>query len=102
MSKRVLSVVLILLWFTGVLAANASQIEAPTISIQQALDMANRHVTAEKLEVSEMYIAKAEWNPRSGLVSFWRIEWRTRKPVKGGHIFVKVYADGKVEHAFGE
>jgi hypothetical protein len=82
-------------------AANTS-LEAPEIPIGQALALAKHHVSAEKIDVAESYIASAEWHPRSGLVSFWRIEWRTKKAVKGGHTIVTVYADGKIEHGFGE
>jgi hypothetical protein len=102
MNKRLLSFVLIALWCNSVVAAEASQLEVPATSIEQALVLAKQHVEAAKINVSDMYIAKAEWNPRFGLVSFWRIEWNTKKPIKGGYTIVTVYADGKVEHTFGK
>jgi hypothetical protein len=102
MSKRLLLFVLIAHWCIGVLAGDTAQLEAPAIPLEQALVLAKRHVTAENIEVSDMYIAKAEWNSRSGLIGFWRIEWKSKKPIKGGYTFVTVYADGRVEHAFGK
>jgi len=38
--------------------------------------MAKRHAADKKIDISHRYIGKVEWNPRSGLMSFWRIEWR--------------------------
>jgi hypothetical protein len=90
------------LLLSSVLAAGASQLEEPVIPIEQALMLAKRHVASKKIDISDSYLAKAEWQPRSGLISFWRIEWRTKKLVKGAQIFVTVYADGKIEHAFEE
>lgn len=86
----------------SICAAQTSDLEAPEIPMEQALALAKRHVLSEKIDVSESYIALAEWHPRSGLVSSWNIEWRTKKPVKGGRIIVIVYTDGKIEHGFGE
>jgi hypothetical protein len=102
MNKRLLYAFLIVLWCSGVLAADNSQLESPAISIEQALVVAKRHISSEQIDISDSYISNAEWNPRSGLISFWRIEWRSRKYTRGGGISVTVYADGKVEHVLGK
>jgi hypothetical protein len=80
----------------------AASFEEPTIPIEQALLLAKQHVATEKIDMTDSYIAKAEWHPRSGLLSYWLIEWRNKKFVKGGDILVTVYADGKAEHIFGK
>jgi hypothetical protein len=59
-------------------------------------------VTTEKIDVADSYIAKAEWHPRAGLLSYWLIEWRNKKYVKGGDILVTVYSDGKIKHILGK
>ncbi len=76
--------------------------EEPQISIEQALLLAKQHLTTAKIDVTDHYIAKAEWQVRFGVLSYWLIEWRTKRLVKGGQLYVKIYADGKIEHTFGE
>ena len=102
MTKLCLSLLFITLGFSSIRPADASHVEAPKIPIEQALALAKRYVSSEKIDVSESYIALAQWHPTSGSVSFWRIEWRTKKLIKGGHIVVTVYADGKIQQGFGE
>ena len=80
----------------------AASLEEPQIPIEQALIVAKQHVTSAKIDVTDSYVAKVEWHSRSGLLSYWRIEWRNKKYIKGGDICVTVYADGKVEHTFGK
>ena len=102
MTKVLYVLFFILLGCGGTEAVDAGQLERPAISIEQAIALAKRHVESEKLNVSDSYIAVAEWHARPGLVGFWRIEWRMKKLVKGGYTVVTVYGDGKVEHGFGE
>ncbi len=80
----------------------AESFEEPKITIEQAIVLAKQHVTGEKIDVADSYIAKAEWHVRSGMLSYWLIEWRNKKYVKGGDILVTVYANGKIEHIFGK
>ena len=80
----------------------AASFEEPQIPIEQALILAKQHITSAKIDVADSYIAKAEWHPRSGLLSYWRIEWRNKKYVKASETYITVYADGKVEHSFGK
>lgn len=80
----------------------AASFEEPKIPIEQALLLAKQHVATDIIDVADSSIVKAEWHPRSGLISYWLIEWRNKKYVKGGDILVTVYADGKVEHIFGK
>ena len=95
-------VVLVTLLSNAVLATDTSQLEAPAIPIEQALVVAQRYVSSEHVDVSDKYIAGAEWNPRSGLISFWRVTWLSRKHTRGGSVEVKVYADGRMEHVLGK
>ena len=101
-SKRLLLVFIIAAWCRSLHAAEASQLEVPAISIEQAILVAQRHISSERIDISDSYISKAEWNPRFGLISFWRIEWRNEKYTRGGDISVTIYADGKVEHVLGK
>jgi hypothetical protein len=83
-------------------SVKAAPLEEPNIPIEQAINVAKQHLTMAKIDMKESYIAKAEWHPRSGLLSYWRIEWSNKKYVKGGDTYLTVYADGKVEHTFGK
>lgn len=83
-------------------AADTGALETPSISMEQAIAAAKQHVQVQNFDISKHYLASAEWHPRSGLISFWRIEWRMKQPVKGGQIFVTIDSKGKIEHSFGE
>ena len=83
-------------------STSAASFEEPKIPSEQALLLAKQHVATEKIDVADSSIVKAEWHARSGLLSYWLIEWRNKKYVKGGDILVSVYADGKVEHILGK
>jgi hypothetical protein len=102
MPKLCSLLLIVTLGCSPIFAARASEFEAPEIAIEEAITLAKRHVSSEKIDVSESYIALAKWHPKSGLLSYWRIEWKTKKPAKGGRTIVTVYADGKIEHGFGE
>lgn len=79
-----------------------SSFELGTLRIEEAIALAKAHVATQKLVVAGQHLAFAEWHPGSEAVGFWRIEWRARMPVKGWYTVVTVYADGRVEHAYGE
>ncbi len=100
--RNLISVVLVTFLVISATPVGAMAFEEPLIPIEQAINKAKQYVTTAKIDVTESYITKAEWHPRSGLLSYWRIEWRNKKYVKGGDTYITVYADGKVEHAFGK
>lgn len=92
----------ILLGLSSASPPTASELEFPTIAMEQAITLAKRHAASEKIDISESYLAAAQWHPPSALVGFWRIEWRPKKLMKGGQIIVLIYADGRITHGYGE
>lgn len=100
--RHLIPAVLVSFLITCATSVSAAPLEEPNISIEQAINIAKQHTTTAKIDVKDSYITNAEWHPRSGLLSYWRIEWRNKKYVRGGDTYITVYADGKVEHTFGK
>ncbi len=100
--RHFISAVVVTFLVVNAAFAGATSLEEPKIPIEQAINVAKQYVRAKKIDVADSYISRAEWHPRSGLVSYWRIDWHNMKYVKGGGTYITVYADEKVEHAFGK
>ena len=100
--RHLISTVLVTFLVIYAVSVEATPLEEPKIQIEQAINIAKQYATTSKLDVTDSYISKAEWHPRSGVLSYWRIEWRNKKYVKGSDTYITVYADGKVEHSFGK
>jgi hypothetical protein len=76
----------------------------PTLTIEAAIDTAKGCVIDQKISVSGSFIQSAEFVrvPRPNRGPFWRVTWAYGRQVKGGQVFVAVFADRSCEIRYGE
>ncbi len=79
------------------LAATAGQAETPSVPMDEAISLVKHHIVEKKVDVSNRYIGRAEWHSRSGLMSFWRVEWWTADSGSERPLVMNVFADNKIE-----
>lgn len=99
---KIFKLIITLIFLNISLSVYSSENPEFQVKIEKAISLAREYVQSNKIDVSGHFIGSSEFNFRSGLDSFWRIEWRMKKLVKGGQIIVNVYENGKIDHAFGE
>jgi hypothetical protein len=77
---------------------------APVLTIEEAIDISKRCVLERNVRVVGSFIESAhfERNPRGDRGPFWRITWAHSREIKGGQVFVSVFADRACEVAYGE
>ena len=75
----------------------------PEISYGASVSKAEQYLADQKINVTNHFLGSIDYNFRSGLPSFWRLEWRLKKAfVKGGQVIVIVPTQGKITLSFGE
>ena len=76
----------------------------PQEDVSQVIVKAKTHVQEEKIDVSDFFIQKVEFKNQYDEYhpQFWEVVFLKVPAVKGGHLIVRVYNDGRVDHAFGE
>jgi hypothetical protein len=77
---------------------------APVLTIEEAIDISKRCVVERDIRVVGSFIesARFERNPRGDRGPFWRITWAQSREIKGGQVFVAVFADRACEVTYGE
>jgi hypothetical protein len=68
------------------------------LSIEKAIQMARNYTKIKNLKVKNAYIDNTSYHIRSGLLSFWKIEWKIRGFAKDNVITIKIYDDGRIKH----
>jgi hypothetical protein len=104
MRKIILGFVSILL-FVAWQSAVAKTINVPAMPPEKAIAIARQYVAEKHVDVANHFLASVEYINLYNEYErpFWRIEWRLLAgKVKGGQIFVLVYADGTSERRYGE
>ena len=78
--------------------------KAPALTIEEAIDISKRCVVERDVHVVGSFIesARFERNPRGDRGPFWRITWAQSREIKGGQVFVTVFADRGCEVTYGE
>ena len=77
--------------------------QLPTISVQEAIRLAERYVADNHIDVSAHFISSANYvesgsltNSYIGKGPYWHITYELVKPADGGQHFIFVYMDGKI------
>ena len=105
MMKRIIPVLVFLLVPLAVLAVNLPQLPttsaSPSLSIREALEIAERYVKDHTINLPEQYIGSAVllFDAESRKQLYWHIQWRWSMPRIGGEYGLRVYMDGSVEEA---
>jgi hypothetical protein len=76
----------------------------PTLTIEEALDIAKRCVLDRNVQLVGSLIesARFERNPRGDRGPYWVITWAYAREVKGGQLFVSVFQSRTCELKYGE
>lgn len=84
--------------------AFAKAFDAPQDDISQVIVKARAYVEKEKIDVSGCFIQRVEFKNQydEHRPQYWEVVFLKVSAVKGGHIIVDVYNDGKIDHGFGE
>jgi hypothetical protein len=91
----------------GLTLALADQPEPPAghvVTIEEAIDIAKRCIIDRNIRVVGSFIesARFERNSRGDRGPFWRVTWAHAREIKGGQIFVTVFAGRTCEVTYGE
>jgi hypothetical protein len=97
------------LLLTGLFALTLTSVAAktpgvPEDDISDAVTKAKSYVQREKIDVQDFFIQKVEFKNQYDEYhpQFWEVTFLKVPYVKGGHMIVRVYNDGKIDHGFGE
>jgi hypothetical protein len=85
-------------------SAEGTTMRAPSISVEQAIQLARAHLKAHKVSTSRHYIDSIKLNlvTRGDRGSCWIITWELNAFAKGGQIIVRVFMNKAVEVGYGE
>lgn len=76
----------------------------PQEDISQVVVKAKAHFEKERSGVGDYYIQRVEFKNQFDELHprFWEVVFLKVPLVKGGHVIVRVYEDGKIDSGFGE
>jgi len=76
----------------------------PEDDISTVVTKAKSYVHRAKVDVHDFFIQKVEFKNQYDEYhpQFWEVTFLKVPYVKGGHLIVRVYNDGKIEHVLGE
>jgi hypothetical protein len=74
------------------------------LTIEEAIDAAKRCIIDRNIRVAGSFIesARFERNSRGDRGPFWRVTWARSREIKGGQVFVTVFASRTCEVTYGE
>jgi len=75
-----------------------------TLTIEEAIDIAKRCVLERNVRLVGSYIESARFvrNAREDRGPFWQVSWAYSREIKGGQVFVAVFANRTCEVTHGE
>ena len=87
-----------------VLAGTGVPDNGRTLTIEEAIDIAKRCVIERNVRLVGSYIESARFvrNARGDRGPFWQVVWAYSREIKGGQVFVAVFANRTCEVTHGE
>ena len=87
-----------LLLFVGSHAL-AKTINAPSASIETAIETAKKYIQEKKIDVSDSIIGVVEYHNLHNEYErpYWRVRWVRKVGAKGGWFELRVFSDGSIE-----
>jgi len=89
-------------------AESALSDRAPTLSITEALEIAQQYMVEKKLDISDHFVSGARYFDGTSKVAastgkgpYWIITYERKEQVQGGQYFVHVYMNREVGHVGG-
>ena len=84
------------------LAAASSEAQAPHVSLQQAIQLAEQYLVENRVQNDHRYLDSAEWhyNHEAPGRSCWSLNWdvAASPPITDSHLLVSVCVDGSIRH----
>jgi hypothetical protein len=85
-------------------AAGQDRVGSPGLTIDEAINVAKGCILKNNVRVVGSFIesARLDRNSQGDRGPYWRVTWARAREVKGGQIFVTVFANRRCEITYGE